>query len=402
MLLPRDAAVDVRMGLAEACDACREALLRSVEPPNSAPKRLTEPSLASLAPDERPVVVAMQRALHRLATGLAERSGAQLKTAESHARAVFVPDAFTNPEHVRFALKTTIAAMAAYIIYTGLAGRASDSLDYMFLRSAGDPWRDDAQADAPSERCARGRVDRRRMHCLRAPQDDRYRRSQPVNRTMSAVFAWVATSSERLAYAGMQMALAFYLDILQGYGPATDLTVLRDRMAGMLLGNVLMSVVFSVIWPVTAAAQAREALANALRASAALLIDQVPHADTGRRLAVARAIAKARQLMSLAMFETDMLPAHPARSAIGPTSLDDLDLIAGAVFVVAEQDTGEAAAETLHSQDATIAAWFSTCAERLTEGRPLPPLLIRRQSAPRSTICHPSRRLKSVPPSKRG
>ena len=53
MLLPRDAVLDVRMGLAEDCDACRETLLRGVEPPNSALKRLTEPSLASLAPDER-------------------------------------------------------------------------------------------------------------------------------------------------------------------------------------------------------------------------------------------------------------------------------------------------------------------------------------------------------------
>lgn len=374
MLLPRDAAVDVRMGLAEACDACREALLRGVEPPNSAPKRLTEPSLASLAPDERPVVVAMQRALHRLATGLAERSGAQLKTAESHARAVFVPDAFTNPEHVRFALKTTIAAMAAYIIYTGLdwpgirtalitcffvaLGTLGETMHKLTLRVSG---------------ALVGGLIGGVCIVFVLPRMTDIGDLSLLIATMSAVFAWVATSSERLAYAGMQMALAFYLGILQDYGPATDLTVLRDRMAGLLLGNVLMSVVFSVIWPVTAAAQAREALANALRASAALLLDQVPHADTSRRLAVARAIAKARQLMSLAMFETGMLPAHPAPSAIGPTSLDDLDLIAGAVFVVAEQDPGEAAAETLHSQDAAIAAWFSTCAERLTEGRPLPP-----------------------------
>ena len=194
---------------------------------------------------------------------------------------------------MRFALKTTIAAMAAYIIYTGLdwpgirtalitcffvaLGTLGETMHKLTLRVSG---------------ALVGEVDRRRMHCLRVPRMTDIGDLSLLIATMSAVFAWVATSSERLAYAGMQMALAFYLGILQGYGPATDLTVLRDRMAGMLLGNVLMSVVFSVIWPVTAAAQAREALANALRASAALLIDQVPHADTGRRLAVARGLRR--------------------------------------------------------------------------------------------------------------
>ncbi len=35
-------------------------------------------------------------------------------------RSLFVPDAFTNPAHVQFGLKVSIAAMTCYVIYTGL------------------------------------------------------------------------------------------------------------------------------------------------------------------------------------------------------------------------------------------------------------------------------------------
>jgi multidrug resistance protein MdtO len=46
---------------------------------------------------------------------------------------------------------------------------------------------------------------------------------------------WVSTSSERLSYAGMQIALAFFMGLLQTYSHATDLTVLRDRIAASRL-----------------------------------------------------------------------------------------------------------------------------------------------------------------------
>jgi hypothetical protein len=45
---------------------------------------------------------------------------------------------------------------------------------------------------------------------------------------VAAFAGWVTTSSERLSYAGMQIALAFFMGILQTYSPATDLTVQRE------------------------------------------------------------------------------------------------------------------------------------------------------------------------------
>jgi multidrug resistance protein MdtO len=373
-LLPPDVALDIRLGLAEACDACREILLRGAEPPFSPPSPLAEPDLVGLTPDARPVVVAMRHALDRLAKGLSDRRGAQPETAESRERAIFVRDAFSNPEHTRFALKTTAAAMAAYIIYTGAdwpgirtalitcffvaLGTLGETLHKLTLRVSGA-----AIGGLIGGLCI--------VYVL--PMMTDIGDLILLIAVASAAFAWVATSSERLAYAGMQMALAFNLGVLQDYSPATDLTVLRDRMAGMLLGNILMSVAFSVMSPVSAAAQAREGLAAAWRTLAALSLDHGSPPDAGRRLAVARAIARARHLMSLGMFETGLLAAHPARQVMGPASFEYFHRVAGAVFVVAEQFANEAASDILHAQDAAIAAWFSACAESLSAGRPLPP-----------------------------
>ena len=373
MLLPPGLALHVRAGLSEACEACRATLLGGIERPYSTPASLGDPFLAELTPGERPVVVAMRLAFHRLATGLSERTGARSETPGKHESAMFVPDAFSNPEHARFALKTTMAAMAAYIIYTGAdwagirtalitcffvaQGTLGETLHKLTLRLSG---------------ALIGALVGGLCIVYVLPAMTEIGDLSLLIFGISAAFAWVATSSERLAYAGMQMALAFFMGVLQGYGPATDLTVLRDRVVGILLGNVLMSLIFSVMWPKSAAAQARKGLGAALRALAALLLHAV-HPDGGQRLAVARAVANARSLMSLGMFETGMLVPHPASYAIARASLDNLDRIAAAVFAIAEHRAVEASEEALDVQDAAIAAWLSTGAECLSEGRPLPP-----------------------------
>jgi multidrug resistance protein MdtO len=60
----------------------------------------------------------------------------------------------------------------------------------------------------------------------------------------SAIAAWVATSSPRLSYAGLQIAFAFYLINLSEFSIQTSLTVARDRAIGVLLGTSMMWLVF--------------------------------------------------------------------------------------------------------------------------------------------------------------
>ncbi len=188
----------------------------------------------------------------------------------------------------------------------------------------------------------------------------------------AALCAWIATSSDLLAYAGMQMALAFFLGVLQGYGPTTELTVLRDRVFGILLGNIVMSIVFSTVWPVSAATQARKALAAASRSLCELLRDYQPRPPAGSQLRVARAINQARRLAGLGAFETQLLPPS-AHTAIERQSLDAFADLAQAALVVVNQPPGSEGAAGVR-QSAQVAARLSDCASRIIDnGTAAPP-----------------------------
>jgi multidrug resistance protein MdtO len=89
--------------------------------------------------------------------------------------------------------------------------------------------------------------------------------------SVTLLCTWVATSSPLLAYAGLQMAFAFYLGVLQDTGPTDDLTVLRDRLVGIALGNLAMSLVFSTLWPVSTTAAAKAVLARIIGRQTRLL-----------------------------------------------------------------------------------------------------------------------------------
>src|SRR6202034_3291146 len=60
----------------------------------------------------------------------------------------------------------------------------------------------------------------------------------------TAIAAWFATSSPRLSFFGVQMALSFYFVNLQDSHIQTDLTIARDKVIGVLLGILAMGFIF--------------------------------------------------------------------------------------------------------------------------------------------------------------
>jgi multidrug resistance protein MdtO len=143
--------------------------------------------------------------------------------------------------------------------------------------------------------------------------------------------AWIAQGSERISYAGLQIGLAFYLVVLQGYGPTISMYTARDRTIGILFGNVVTFAIFLGIWPVRVADVVRTHLAAALEQLATLLgLDAhsdggiSPAARSAADVAFGHEIAQARAVLVNDPFETREVRRADGRGPIDAVLLEQV------------------------------------------------------------------------------
>jgi multidrug resistance protein MdtO len=184
--------------------------------------------------------------------------------------------------------------------------------------------------------------------------------------------AWVGCGTDRVAYAGFQIGLAFYLVVLHGTGPTVDMYTARDRIIGILLGNVVIFVIFTTIWPVSVASVVRTNVAKALGQLAALgdlggsADDSISQsARAAINAAFGQAIAQARAALVNDRFETSEMRRAATRRRIDaavvaqigrlliPVSMM-LDLIASPAWRGVPQSTRD----TISAYQRALAEWF--------------------------------------------
>jgi len=191
--------------------------------------------------------------------------------AAKEAAGFFLPDAFTNVDHVRYALKTTAAAMFCYLLYSLLdwpgihtalitcyivsLGTAAETVEKLTLRILG---------------CMIGAAIGIATLVFIIPH------LESIGALMIVVFvgalagAWIAGGSPRISYVGFQFAFAFFLCVIQGAKPGFDMVVARDRVIGILVGNLVVYLLFTNVWPVSVGARIDAAIAAVLRRLSAL------------------------------------------------------------------------------------------------------------------------------------
>jgi multidrug resistance protein MdtO len=256
-----------------------------------------------------------------------------------------VADAFTNPEYSRFALKTTAAAMLCYVLYTLLdwpsihtcfitcyivsLGTTGETVEKLSLRILG---------------CIVGGALGIAAIVYVIPA------LTSIGSLLAVVFigalasAWVAAGSPRISYAGFQIAFAFFLCVIQGPSPAFDLTIARDRVIGILLGNIVVYLLFTRTWPTSIAKNIDPAIAAALRKLSAMTKSESVVTRGSLVAQIQGALGSIQQNLYVARYEPTRVRPSDQWLQARRRAVELIGALEGPLLLDAETDPSRAAA----------------------------------------------------------
>ncbi|SFG78489.1 multidrug resistance protein MdtO [Duganella sp. CF458] len=172
--------------------------------------------------------------------------------------------------HLKFAFKAVLAAISTYIIYTGLQWpgihTAMQTCIILALPSLG------ATTHKGITRllgCCLGSLAALVATVFIVPHLDSIVGLLAMSLPIIALGAWIAVGSPRFNYIGVQMMFAFALAQLGSFGPVTDVTEIRDRLVGILLGLAVSITVYTLLWPERGGQALKSALSQLRKAVAA-------------------------------------------------------------------------------------------------------------------------------------
>ncbi|WP_434638910.1 FUSC family protein [Klebsiella sp. I138] len=197
---------------------------------------------------------------------LARGEPVPLPAGEVEKAPLLLPDAWSNPAYLHFALKTLLATLLCYVFYTATdwQGIHTIMLSCVIVAQPG--------LGATLQKTWL-RIGGALLATLLAllmivyvqPHTESLVGLLAMTLPVMALSAWIAAGSERIAYAGIQIGFTFSLAFLSWFGPLTNLTELRDRVIGILLGVLVSSIVHLYLWPDSEAPQLKSRLAGLYR-----------------------------------------------------------------------------------------------------------------------------------------
>jgi multidrug resistance protein MdtO len=263
------------LSVAEGCDRMRLAFEKMRLPATGewvalADEKNTEPPIPLLD---------IERTLDQIALALPQYFAelGHSKAAPAEKRSLFLPDAFDNPEYVRFTIKGTLAALICYVLFIGFDYPGIyTSVITCFVVALSTIGASNQKGILRFGGAAVGGLMGLIALVYLFPNIETIGGFWLVFGAGTAVAAWVNFGTPRISYGGYQIGLAFYKAILQDFGPASSATVVRDRLIGVFFGLIVFGIVENLLWPVRARDALRARLAELLR----LLADLARSATT--------------------------------------------------------------------------------------------------------------------------
>jgi multidrug resistance protein MdtO len=173
----------------------------------------------------------------------------------------FVPDAFTNSEHIKFALRGCLAASLCYVIYNAKdwpgISTAVTTCFLTALSTIGSSHQKQILRIAGA--IVGGLVLGIGAQIFILPYLDSVTGFTILFLAVTIPAVWIATSGPRLSYFGVQILVAFYLINLSEFKVQTSLVLARDRVIGIFLGLLMMWLAFDRLWGSPAIVEMKEA-----------------------------------------------------------------------------------------------------------------------------------------------
>jgi multidrug resistance protein MdtO len=330
---PRGTERDRLRRVAEDCVRVRSTLVDG---------RVLEHAQSSVAPQPiagvgsamPPVLVELEHVVDLMQQALGpEAVAVEAASSEAGPGRLFVPDAFSNEEYVRYALKGALAVMVCYTLmsavdWPGIRTCIITCLIVGLTSEGATIQKGTLRISGALVGAAMGLL----AIMLLIPSMESITSLTLLVAAGTAVAAWVVLGSPRISYAGVQIALAFYMCVIQGFEPTWYFYTIRDRLVGILLGNAVITLVFQYIWPVRASDAMWTSLGSAMRVMARLATvgsrsdnqTVVVEEAQGLRLQSYRDFAAAQQLADEAAFELSGAGAESlaARERLQRTTAD--------------------------------------------------------------------------------
>lgn len=162
----------------------------------------------------------------------------------------FLPDAFTNFDHVRFAVRSTIAVLISIVTYKALNWPGIHTCVVtcfvVSLPTIGE-MRDKQNLRIIGSLIGCGAAMLGIIFILQ--HFTNIAQLLLMIGCVLTISGWIKYGDNRISYAGLQIMLAFFLSDLTHFTPASDLTVPRDRVIGILIGLFITFVVYTHFWP---------------------------------------------------------------------------------------------------------------------------------------------------------
>ncbi|SIO29250.1 FUSC family protein [Paraburkholderia phenazinium] len=245
-----------------------------------------------------PAVASMRRAIEALADATRSKA-AQAATPPSPPAPLLSPDAFSNPRYARFALRTLMSVLICYVFYNAVNWPGIHTIMLTCLVVA-------LPSLGASSRHGLLRVSGALVASALAlfmvafviPQLESVTGLLLMSLPVIALGAWVSAGSERISYAGLQLMFTFSLALLEQFAPPSDLTEIRDRLVGILLGVGVATFIQMSVWPEGEADALRTQLAKVLRTIAAVARGHAPAAMSGAPAAPAQPASTAWAMLA--------------------------------------------------------------------------------------------------------